>query len=175
MFKGLGSLKMEPFSFTFANGIVTGPNFSFSLLPWVCTYAPEHLIHFVYEAWNKQFNPQCIISGAERSLGVEWNGACLMQTGTPNLLTAAGLAIIPAIVSWAKAYRMANCPDTSSGTGTPTGTTTPGTSTPTGGGSGTTTMPGVTSSQADPGFFSSLGNIGIIAAVAVVALLILKR
>lgn len=111
MFKGLG---MEPFTFGFSNGVVTGPSYSFDLKLIIATLndaekafyraSPSMLIHFVYENWNKQFNPSCIVSGGNLNLGVTWNQQCLIQSGTPNLLTAAGQGILGALSAWGVTY-----------------------------------------------------------------------
>lgn len=105
---------MEPFSFSFSNGVVTGPNYSFDLKPIVnglneaeqafYRASPSMLIHFVYENWNKTFFPECIAAGGNLNLGVTWYPGCLVQTGTPDLLTAAGQGILSAVAAWGTAY-----------------------------------------------------------------------
>jgi hypothetical protein len=111
MFKGLG---MEPFSFSFSNGVVTGPNYSFDLkgplgqaTPAAIDFYrsnPGQLVSYIHDDWNKKFNPQCIISGGNLYLGVEWNVACLQAAGTPNLLSAATSGIQSAVAAWGTAY-----------------------------------------------------------------------
>lgn len=125
---------MDPFSFTFSNGVVTGPNYIFDLKPIVASLndaerafyraSPSMLIHFVYENWNKTFNPQCIKSGGNYNLGVEWDVACLQQAGTPNLLSTAGVGIIEQIAEWGGKYLSGsftpgNPPTSGSSTGNP--------------------------------------------------------
>lgn len=111
MFKGIGAV--QPFSFSFSGGVVTGPNFSFDIKGPLSGASPAQkaffcsnpgmLIDYVYNAWNEQFNPQCKIEGGG------WNSGCLQITGTPNLLSNAGMAIQSQIAEWGKSYLGANC------------------------------------------------------------------
>ena len=130
MFKGLGT--MEPFSFTFNNGVVTGPNYTFDLrVPLAADSAagrdfyrqsPDMLIHFVYEDWNKKFNSACIKAGGNLFLGVTWDTTCLIAAGTANLLSAAGAGILSAVEAWGRAYlgpATATPPPTNGGTQPP--------------------------------------------------------
>lgn len=122
---------MEPFSFSFSNGVVTGPSFSFDLrAPLAVATAAEKdfyrqspgmLVHFVYEAWNKQFNPSCILAGGNLYLGVTWDQGCLIASGTPNLLSNAGMAIQTQIAAWGTSYLgTATTPPTNGTTQPPT-------------------------------------------------------
>ena len=123
---------MQPFSFSFNNGVITGPSFTFDLRAPLAVeseagkdfyrQSPQMLISYVYEAWNKQFNPSCIKAGGNLYLGVTWDSSCLTQSGTANLLTAAGQAILPAIAAWGTSYLGA--PTNTGGGGTQPPTTT---------------------------------------------------
>lgn len=187
MFRGIGRLGIAPFSFTFSNGVVSGPNFSFDLNGIVSGLnsaekdffrgSPGQLVHFVYEAWNKAFNPQCCAPPCSYTLGNTWDSACLTQAGTANQLSAAGVGIMPSIAAWATSVL---------GTATPPPAQQPPpatTYTPfpeSGGGGGgvpviTPSGPPITGSTAPPDFFGGLGSIGIVAAIAVVILLAVKR
>jgi len=131
MFKGLGTV--QPFSFTFSNGVVTGPNFSFDLKGIVgglndaqkTFYRgnPGMLLDYVYEAWNKQFNANCISAGGSLNLGVTWDVACLTASGTPNLLYAAGQGIVSSVAAWGTSVLGAatTTPPATGGGGTTTG------------------------------------------------------
>ena len=117
---------MEPFSFTFNDGVVQGPNYSFDLrVPLAADSSagrdfyrasPAMLIHFVYEDWNKKFNAGSIKAGGNLYLGVTWDTSCLSASGTANLLTTAGLGILSQVEAWGRAYL---------GTADPPMTTTP--------------------------------------------------
>lgn len=119
---------MDPFSFTFNDGVVRGPNYSFDLRAPLAAdssagrdlASPAMLIHFVYEDWNKKFNASCIKAGGNLFLGVTWDTSCLSAAGTANLLTTAGLGILSQVEAWGRTYL---------GTAEPPTTTTPPTTT----------------------------------------------
>lgn len=179
MFRGTGRLAMAPFSFSFSNGVVSGPNFSFDIKgplggaspaskAFFCSN-PGMLIDYVYNAWNDQFNPECKIEGGG------WNSGCLQIKGTPNLLSAAGMAIQGQIADWGKSYLGSDCTPQDHTANPPPVYTPPPSS---GGGGGTPITPGgppIDQSTASPDFFGGIGSIGILAAIAVVGLLLLKR
>lgn len=175
---------MEPFSFSFSNGFVTGPNYSFDLKPIVNALneaekafyraSPQMLISFVYENWNKTFNSQCILAGGQFNLGVTWDQQCLVASGTPNLLSAAGQGILGAVAAWGTAYLGVSIPPTG-GSGGSSGGSSTGTGNPTGGsgaGAGNGGDTGTPSGSQD-GFGLSSTMIWILAGVA--AIFILKR